>query len=192
MAKFSVQIGVGFPVRVRLPVPLVVVSPGPIGPTVLSEGSRGPAVRSLQEQLVRTGYLASQPDGKFGPATKKAVVDFQAAAGMKADGLVGPKTLDALKKAPSKAGPFIAKLEGADRELALIALDRLKTAKPMEKSPALPEGQKVIDMSTGLGAKVSLYPVGDRLFAMRQVVAPGAQPQWLDLGTKPVFSAGPA
>ncbi len=190
MARISFHVGVGIPVR--LPVPLVVIDGGPHRPHVMSEGSRGPAVRELQTQLVRTGYLNSTPDGKFGPMTKKAVMEFQAAQGMKADGLVGPKTMEALKKAVSKNGPFIGKVEGQDRELAVIALERLKTAKPMEKSPALPEGQQAIDVSTGLGAKVFLFPVGDKLFAMKQVVAPGAKPQWFDLGLKPHFGPRPA
>lgn len=58
-------------------------------------GSRGPAVRYLQERLGRHGYTVSV-DGDFGPGTLAAVKQFQAAQGLKADGIVGPQTWDAL------------------------------------------------------------------------------------------------
>ena len=50
------------------------------------QGSRGDAVRQLQELL---GITA---DGIFGPITKAAVKDYQTANGLKADGIVGPLT----------------------------------------------------------------------------------------------------
>ena len=56
----------------------------------LRQGSRGDAVRQLQEIL---GITA---DGIFGPITKAAVKDYQAANGLKADGIVGPLTWAAL------------------------------------------------------------------------------------------------
>ena len=50
------------------------------------QGSRGDAVRQLQELL---GITA---DGIFGPITKAAVKEYQSANGLKADGIVGPLT----------------------------------------------------------------------------------------------------
>ena len=54
------------------------------------QGSRGDAVRQLQELL---GITA---DGIFGPITKAAVKEYQTANGLKADGIVGPLTWAAL------------------------------------------------------------------------------------------------
>lgn len=50
----------------------------------------GPAVRAMQTALARRASLAV--DGVFGPATDRAVREFQAAAGLLVDGVVGPAT----------------------------------------------------------------------------------------------------
>jgi murein L,D-transpeptidase YcbB/YkuD len=56
----------------------------------LRQGSTGPSVVWVQQQL----HVGA--DGKFGPATKAAVVAFQARHGLSADGVVGPQTWAAL------------------------------------------------------------------------------------------------
>jgi len=48
--------------------------------------------RQIQTALKNAGYDPGTIDGKLGPKTKKAIKDFQAANGLKADGKVGPKT----------------------------------------------------------------------------------------------------
>lgn len=55
----------------------------------------GSDVERLQTALKQAGMNISV-DGEFGPATDKAVKDFQAKQSLKADGLVGPKTLAAM------------------------------------------------------------------------------------------------
>ncbi|TDT50834.1 SpoIID/LytB domain-containing protein [Fonticella tunisiensis] len=58
----------------------------------LKKGSRGEDVKWLQDALKRLGYYKSTIDGSFGPGTYSAVVAFQRANGLKADGVVGPAT----------------------------------------------------------------------------------------------------
>jgi peptidoglycan hydrolase-like protein with peptidoglycan-binding domain len=58
----------------------------------LTVGDRGEAVRVLQEQLIRSGYLQGQPNGYFGPYTAEAVKRFQAANYLAASGIAGPTT----------------------------------------------------------------------------------------------------
>ena len=53
---------------------------------VLKKGSTGPEVEELQK------ILGIKVDGDFGPATKLAVMKYQAQNGLTADGIVGPKT----------------------------------------------------------------------------------------------------
>lgn len=55
----------------------------------------GSDVVKLQEALKQAG-MAVSVDGEFGPATDKAVKEFQAKQGLTADGLVGPKTRERL------------------------------------------------------------------------------------------------
>lgn len=58
-----------------------------------------PAVKSLQETLIRLGVKTIQADGKFGGGTEVAVKEFQAKHNLPADGTVGTGTWDALVKA---------------------------------------------------------------------------------------------
>lgn len=62
----------------------------------LRTGSRGAAVRALQEGLIERGHLAEPADGHFGPVTKAAVEAFQREEGLTVDGVAGPQTLGAL------------------------------------------------------------------------------------------------
>jgi peptidoglycan hydrolase-like protein with peptidoglycan-binding domain len=63
-----------------------------MGQELLKLGSSGPAVSSLQTTLAMMGYDTGGVDGKFGPKTDAAVRRFQTAAGLTADGIVGPNT----------------------------------------------------------------------------------------------------
>lgn len=62
----------------------------------LRYGSTGPQVELLQLALNRSGDLQSPPDGLFGPETRSAVLRFQQRSGLQADGVVGPRTWQAL------------------------------------------------------------------------------------------------
>jgi len=58
---------------------------------LLKEGTRGEAVKKLQEKL---GVGA---DGQFGSGTEKALRDYQTKNGLVADGMAGPATLAQMK-----------------------------------------------------------------------------------------------
>lgn len=58
----------------------------------LRYGSEGNEVTTLQNRLIALGYLAGNADGKFGRDTKSAVIAFQKANGLSADGVVGTDT----------------------------------------------------------------------------------------------------
>ena len=59
---------------------------------MLRTGSRGDTVRKLQELLNALGYDCGSVDGIFGSKTYAAVLAFQKANGLAADGIVGPLT----------------------------------------------------------------------------------------------------
>jgi peptidoglycan hydrolase-like protein with peptidoglycan-binding domain len=76
-----------------------VSSTRPTKPVVLTPGSQGSDVQTLQNQLKELGYYDDLIDGKYGQSTKSAVVQFQTAKGLKrVDGfadLTTQKTLQA-------------------------------------------------------------------------------------------------
>ena len=63
---------------------------------ILKLGSRGNEVKALQEKL------NLKADGIFGPITEEAVKDFQRSNGLEVDGIVGANTLSKLNLSVSK------------------------------------------------------------------------------------------
>ncbi len=70
--------------------------------TTLRYGSSGSEVTALQNRLITLGYLAGSADGKFGNNTKAAVIAFQKASGLTADGIAGAQTMAALNASDAK------------------------------------------------------------------------------------------
>jgi hypothetical protein len=74
------------------------------GRRTLHYGDTGPDVKQLQMKLRRVKEREhdrdvegnARIDGIFGPLTNQDVIDFQGDTGLEADGIVGPKTWDAL------------------------------------------------------------------------------------------------
>ncbi len=54
--------------------------------------------RQAQKALTAAGYYKGNVDGKEGPQTQKAVKEFQLASGLKADGVIGRATSEALSR----------------------------------------------------------------------------------------------
>lgn len=61
-------------------------------PNTLQSGDSGSKVTQLQNALKLLGFYTGGVDGKFGSGTKNAVIQFQRANGLTADGLAGTKT----------------------------------------------------------------------------------------------------
>ncbi len=76
----------------------------------LERGAHGPAVHELQTSLAALGCMGAdgkplQADGDFGVHTRHAVETFQRNHQLKADGIAGPRTLDALHAASLQVAP---------------------------------------------------------------------------------------
>ena len=67
----------------------------PLPPTLM-RGSKGEAVKGLQNALIVRSHPFGAVDGVFGPATENAVKQFQSHAGLAEDGIAGPNTWKAL------------------------------------------------------------------------------------------------
>ena len=98
----------------------VTPEPEPEEPT-LRKGAKGERVRELQEKLLALGYQLPKygADGDYGAETIKAVKEFQKDNGLTADGVCGPKTWAALKRAeePKKIS-YTVTIPGLDRDEA--------------------------------------------------------------------------
>ena len=86
----------------------------------VSYGSTGSSVSALQEKLNANGYDL-EVDGQFGPATQKAVKDYQKKKGLQVDGIAGAETWGSLLQSPAaQSGPTTGKqvLSGVSDETA--------------------------------------------------------------------------
>ncbi len=90
---------------------------GPANPTIsggrivrptLRLGSQGESVKELQSLLVLLGYYGGPVTSLYQEDTERAVRDFQRAAGITPDGIVGPTTWSQLFPAPGAADPLPA------------------------------------------------------------------------------------
>ncbi|MGH9120184.1 MAG: peptidoglycan-binding domain-containing protein [Acidimicrobiales bacterium] len=95
---------------------------------LLKKGDRGPAVKTIQEDLTKLGYEHGKPDGIFGPRTEAVVKQAQEDNGLPADGVVGPATRGALAQQSVderllKSGATGAAVEQAQRLLAGAGFD---------------------------------------------------------------------
>jgi peptidoglycan hydrolase-like protein with peptidoglycan-binding domain len=69
-------------------------------PPVYAAGAVGggsETVRMVQQQLAARGYEVGTADGVLGPATIRAIQQFQAASNLPTDGQIGPALLDRLR-----------------------------------------------------------------------------------------------
>lgn len=87
-----------------------------LGSRTMRLGNRGWDVAALQFLLQRAGHGPGRADGLFGPLTRGAVRRAQAAAGIGIDGLAGPTTIGSLRGGgePQEGGPvmFLRPVQG--------------------------------------------------------------------------------
>ena len=99
----------------------------------MHQGSHGEKVTALQNDLAKLGFTDSHgralhPDGHFGPGTKAGVATFQRAHHLTPDGVVGPKTQEALQKTVHSLQPNLTDATHPGNEMyrqALGAVHRL-------------------------------------------------------------------
>jgi N-acetylmuramoyl-L-alanine amidase len=76
---------------------------------------RGDDISELQDALNRLGFDCGRPDGIFGPATARALEDFQRNGGLTPDGICGSHTVRMLEllRRQTGSGPGIASVREA-------------------------------------------------------------------------------
>lgn len=98
-------------------------------PPTLGPGSTGSAVLGLQQRLSALGYWLGTPDGTFGDSTEQAVYALQKAAGITADGIVGPSTYAALERGvvpePLDTSGYVIEIDLQDDLLMFVTNGKL-------------------------------------------------------------------
>lgn len=69
-----------------------------VPPTAAMPADKLARSKEIQTALKAANFYDGNIDGKIGPKTKKAIIEFQRAKGLKPDGKVGPKTWSELEK----------------------------------------------------------------------------------------------
>lgn len=166
------------------PAPEPEPEPEPPAQTLLSRGSAGDQVWSLQDQLNAAGYWCGAPDGGFGHLTEQAVFALQKSHGLARDGIVGPASLAAVatgvRPVPAAGGNHVEVHVG--RQLILLVRGGAT--------------QMVLNTSTGNGEPyeyeerdyVAHTPLGD--FAVWYVDGSGWRDGELGEMYRPMFYSG--
>ena len=100
---------------------LFIETPDVAQASVLKQGSRGDSVKTVQQKLIRWGYLKGSADGIFGAKTKAAVVAFQKKNGLTADGIIGTRTAQALGISLSGTTSSSSSSSASSTDLNLLA-----------------------------------------------------------------------
>ena len=106
---------------------------------LLRVGSRGAAVKAMQEDL------GIDADGRFGPGTKKAVMEFQSANGLVADGMAGPNTLAKLGSSQAAYTPEViqrAEVQPDEEHFEAEPMPEIKGVDAVKGSAADPAPKK--------------------------------------------------
>ena len=89
---------------------------------------RGDDVADLQRSLNHVGFDCGRPDGIFGPAAGRAVVDFQRNSGLTSDGICGAQTVRTLRLVSEKSGsgPGVASIREAEAQRNPSSIEGLR------------------------------------------------------------------
>ena len=93
--------------KAATPSPKPTATPTPTS-SALRVGSTGSKVKSMQQRLKALGYYTGSVDGTFGEGTRKALVAFQKANGLTADGVAGTATLNKLHSSSAKSAVSVS------------------------------------------------------------------------------------
>jgi peptidoglycan hydrolase-like protein with peptidoglycan-binding domain len=92
---------------------------------LLRVGSYGEAVQALQLRLKELGYFSGTGTGYYGPVTRAAVIAFQQANGLGADGIAGPITRNKAFSSNTANAPQQSTASVSNAAIADIALTQM-------------------------------------------------------------------
>lgn len=155
--------------------------------TILRFGSKGTAVRQLQRQLIRRGFVPGRVDGHFGAGTEAAVLAFQRSEGLLPDGIAGPRTLAALALVDDAQLPSCLEqvsIQLVSRMCPGAPLDNIRTYLPallaaLEEAGLVDPPLALMAIATIRAECSGFAPIDE--FRSRYNTSPNAAPPYFDL-----------
>jgi N-acetylmuramoyl-L-alanine amidase len=141
---------------------------------------RGDDVRDLQQRLNRLGFDAGYDDGLYGPLTVRALSGLQADVGLPVDGILGPATLDAIRRLhrDHQAAPVF------------VARERAELRRPAR--PTVAGARVMLDPSHGPADPGLVGPDGLPEHEITWRIASLVEGRLAALGARVVLSRGPS
>ncbi len=133
--------------------------------TTLRIGTISDAVADMQNRLIALGYLTGKADGNFGAKTSLALIAFQKANGLTADGIAGVKTLTKLNsdKVTSANGNKTETVIPSAPSVTTVSASQVRYANwyteirdKVRKQP----NATVYDFTTGISWQVNMFSFG--------------------------------
>ena len=121
-------------------------------PSSLKRGSKGDAVKSLQQRLKELGYYSGSVDGDFGENTENAVKAFQERNGLTVDGKAGSKTMAKINSSSAVKASSATPTPKKTNKPAATPTPRRTTA-PTAKPTSTPNLTKEIYLRDGSSGK---------------------------------------
>ena len=108
-------------------------TPTTTNPNTLKYGDSGSRVTALHTNLKKLGYYTGTVDGRFGAGTQRAVISFQKASGLTADGLAGTRTLELLESKAAGSSSSSSSSSGSSSGALTRTLRRGYTGEDVKK-----------------------------------------------------------
>ena len=139
----------------------------------LRVGAVSDAVRDMQNRLITLGYLENgEADGKFGVKTSLALIEFQKANGLSADGIAGTKTFAKLNSVSAITAGGTGNSTGSDTTantpaaaptVTTISAAQVRYANWYSEVKArcrLFPNATIYDFTTGISWQVNIFSMG--------------------------------
>jgi len=140
---------------------------------------RGEDVRELQLRLARIGFDPGLADGVFGADVERALLAFQSEVGLAADGIVGPETLEQLRRLHR------------DHHAAPVSMARERSQLRRQGRSDLIGARILLDPANGPDVPGVIAPDGTPEHAITWAIAAMAEGRLSALGANALLSRGP-
>ncbi|MDD6040158.1 MAG: peptidoglycan-binding protein [Clostridia bacterium] len=131
--------------------------------TTLRIGTISEAVADMQTRLIALGYLNGKADGNFGTKTSLALIAFQKANGLKADGIAGAKTLGKLNAITVPPEEQAETTPPPAPSVSTISASQVRYANwytEVRAKARLYPNATIYDFTTGISWQVNMFSLG--------------------------------